>query len=74
MNNREPLLSQDKDILGGTLVFRGTRVPVTTLFDYLSAGDALDTFLDDFPTVTREHALSVLEAAKGNISTLYQNE
>ena len=64
MQSRGALVSQDKDILGGTLVFRGTRVPVTTLFDYLSAGDGLDTFLDDFPTVTREHALSVLEAAE----------
>lgn len=45
-------------------MFAGTRVPVRTLFDHLEAGDALDVFLDDFPNVTREHAVAVLASAK----------
>ena len=52
------------DILGGTPVFVGTRVPVQTLFDYLEEGDSLDEFLDDFPAVSREHAIKVLEKMK----------
>lgn len=48
----------------GAAVFAGTRVPVETLFDYLEAGDTLDEFLRQFPTVTREQAVAVLEAAK----------
>ena len=53
-----------KEILGGTPVFRGTRVPIKTLIDYLEAGDRLDDFLEDFPTVKRELALRALELAK----------
>jgi uncharacterized protein (DUF433 family) len=60
----KPLVTRDKDILGGTPVFTGTRVPVQTLLDYLVAGDTLEAFLDDFPTVSRAHALAVLEFAK----------
>jgi len=60
----KPLVTRDRDILGGTPVFTGTRVPVQTLLDYLGAGDPLDVFLDDFPTVSRAHALAVLELAK----------
>jgi uncharacterized protein (DUF433 family) len=60
----KPLVTRDRDILGGTPVFTGTRVPVQTLLDYLAAGDTLDAFLDDFPTVSRAHALAVLEFAK----------
>ncbi len=52
------------DVLGGELVFRGTRVPLRALFDYLEGGDTLDIFLDDFPTVTREQAITALEQAK----------
>ena len=51
-------------ILSGTPVFQGTRVPVKTLLDYLEAGDSIETFLDDFPTVTREQVVTVLEVAK----------
>ena len=51
-------------ILSGTPVFQGTRVPVQTLLDYLEAGDSIETFLDDFPTVSREQAVAVLEVAK----------
>jgi len=58
------VITKDPDILGGTAVFRGTRVPFQTLLDYLEGGDTLDEFLDDFPTVTREAAVSALELAK----------
>jgi uncharacterized protein (DUF433 family) len=58
------LINRSEDILGGTPVFAGTRVPVQTLFDYLEEGDSLDEFLDDFPAVTREHAIKVLEKMK----------
>ena len=58
------VLHSSRDILGGTPVFEGTRVPVKTLFDHLEAGDALEVFLDDFPTVSREQAVLVLELAK----------
>jgi len=54
----------DPAILGGTPVFRGTRVPVKNLLDYLAAGDTLDQFLDDFPTVRREQAVAALELAR----------
>jgi uncharacterized protein (DUF433 family) len=50
--------------MGGTPVFVGTRVPVQTLLDYLEAGDPLDEFLEDFPTVSREQVVAVLELAK----------
>ena len=50
--------------MSGAVVFAGTRVPVQTLMDYLEEGDTLDHFLEDFPTVTRPHALAVLEMAK----------
>ena len=53
----------DPEILGGTPVFEGTRVPVKTLLDYLKAGDRVDDFLEDFPTVTREQVSKVLDAA-----------
>jgi uncharacterized protein (DUF433 family) len=49
----ESLIQRSDDILGGTPVFAGTRVPVQTLFDYIEEGDSLDEFLDDFPAVTR---------------------
>jgi uncharacterized protein (DUF433 family) len=63
----EQLIQRDDDILGGTPVFVGTRVPVQTLFDYLEEGDSLDEFLDDFPTVTRGHAVKVLEKMKVDV-------
>jgi uncharacterized protein (DUF433 family) len=52
------------DGLGGTPVFAGTRVPVQTLIDYLEAGDRLEDFLDDFPTVSRQQAIAALQIAK----------
>lgn len=57
----EVLVQRSKDILGGLPVFAGTRVPVQTLFTYIEEGDTLDEFLDDFPAVSREHAIKVLE-------------
>jgi len=64
MVSAEAVIHSDPDILGGTPVFVGTRVPVQTLLDYLEDGDPLDEFLDHFPTVTREQAVAVLELAK----------
>ena len=59
-----PLITSSPERLSGQAVFGGTRVPVQTLIDYLEAGDPLDAFLTDFPSVTREHAVAVLELAK----------
>ena len=63
-NSGMNVIVRDKDILGGTPVFRGTRVPVQNLFDYLEGGETLEDFLEGFPTVTREAALAALEEAK----------
>jgi uncharacterized protein (DUF433 family) len=57
------VIVKDPDVLGGTPVFRGTRVPFQALLDYLEGGQNLDEFIDDFPTVTREAAISALELA-----------
>jgi uncharacterized protein (DUF433 family) len=59
----EQIITRDPGILGGTPVFAGTRVPVETLFDHLEQGIALAEFLDDFPSVSKEHAMAVLELA-----------
>jgi uncharacterized protein (DUF433 family) len=64
MISRSHLVHSDPDILGGTPVFVGTRVPIKTLLDYLEAGDSLDEFLDHFPSVSREQAIAVLQLAK----------
>ena len=60
----KPIISRDPEVMGGTPVFVGTRVPVQTLLDYLEAGQPLAEFLEDFPTVSREQAVAVLEQAK----------
>jgi uncharacterized protein (DUF433 family) len=60
------IIVRDPDVLGGTPVFRGTRVPFQSLVDYLENGQTLDDFLDDFPTVPRETAIHALEHAKLN--------
>ena len=57
----------DSEILGGTPVFIGTRVPLQALIDYLAGGHTLEEFLDDFPTVSRELALAALEQAKAHL-------
>jgi uncharacterized protein (DUF433 family) len=71
------IISVDKDILGGQVVFSGTRVPVETLFDHLESGISLEEFLDDFPTVSREQAVGILNIANKilttkNIEQLYE--
>lgn len=58
------VIVKDPGILGGTPVFRGTRVPIQTMFDYLEGGETLEDFLTGFPTVSRELALRALEEAK----------
>jgi uncharacterized protein (DUF433 family) len=58
------VIARDPEILGGTPVFRGTRVPFQALLDYLEGGQTLAEFLDDFPTVTREAAVAALEQGK----------
>jgi len=57
----QPVISKDPDVLGGAVVFRGTRVTVQTLIDYLTEGDTIDAFLDDFPTVTRDQVVAFLQ-------------
>ena len=57
----DEVLSSDPDVLNGALVFKGTRVPVEVLIQHLTEGDSLDTFLEDFPTATREQAVAYLE-------------
>lgn len=59
-----PFIMSDLELLGGTPVFAGTRVPVRILFEYLESGEPLGEFLDDFPSVTREMAQGVLRQAK----------
>ncbi|MCG6875603.1 MAG: DUF433 domain-containing protein [Betaproteobacteria bacterium] len=64
MNEHDGVVHRDPEILGGTPVFVGTRVPVKILFDYLEAGDSLEVFLDQFPSVSREQAVALLERAR----------
>jgi len=63
MQTQHSVVHTDPEILGGTPVFIGTRVPVRALIDYLEGGDSLDDFLSDFPSVTREQAIAALEQA-----------
>ncbi len=70
------IINVDEEILGGQPVFRGTRVPVESLFDHLEAGVPLDEFLDDFPTVSKEQAVALLDVANKlltskNVAQLY---
>jgi uncharacterized protein (DUF433 family) len=64
MENAEQVIHTDPEILGGTPVFVGTRVPMQALIDYLEGGHPLADFLDDFPTVSRGQAIAALEQAK----------
>jgi uncharacterized protein (DUF433 family) len=57
-------MSQDPDVLGGELVFAGTRVPVRSLFDHLEGGDSIEDFLEGFPSVQREQVMAVLEESR----------
>lgn len=72
MASSSRVVHSDPDILGGTPVFVGTRVPMTTLIDYLEAGDSLELFLDHFPSVSQEQAIAALELAKAML-TAYAN-
>src|SRR5262249_22375228 len=65
----EPLITVSPEYLGGEPVFTGTRVPVQALFDYIEGGDPLSEFLDDFPNVSREQAVAVLEMARRTVVT-----
>ena len=65
----ESVYHSDPEILAGTLVFRGTRVPVQSLFDHLKAGDSIEVFLDGFPSVKREQVLAVLEEMEAQVLT-----
>jgi len=71
------LINIDPEVLGGQPVFRGTRVPIETLFDHLEAGESVDEFLDQFPSVTKHQAIAVLEIAgklmsSKNVVKLYE--
>ncbi len=70
MTDLNSLIERQKDILGGTPVFKGTRVPISTFFEYLEAGHSLPEFLDDFPTVTKQQAIQVLERFKDQLLQL----
>ncbi len=67
--NTEQVIHSDPEIQGGVPVFVGTRVPVKNLIDYLEAGDSLDKFLDEFPSVSREQAIAALEIAREFLTT-----
>ena len=62
------LVKRDPEIMSGALCFTGTRVPVKNLFDYLEGSSSLEDFLEDFPTVSRERAVAVLEAARASLA------
>jgi uncharacterized protein (DUF433 family) len=64
---KKPLITTSPDVLGGTPVFAGTRVPVQTLIEYLEGGETIDDFLEGFPTVTREQVIAFLEEAKARM-------
>ena len=64
---KPPLITSTPEILGGTPVFNGTRVPVQTLIEYLEGGQSIDEFLEGFPTVSREQVIAFLEEAKARM-------
>jgi uncharacterized protein (DUF433 family) len=68
MMTLEQIVHRDPEILGGTPVFHGTRVPIRSLFDYLEGGETLDEFLRQFPSVRREQAIALLELARENLA------
>jgi uncharacterized protein (DUF433 family) len=69
MQNVKDFITIDPEILGGHPVFKGTRVPIETLFDHLEEGVSLDEFLDDFDTVTKDQAIAVMEIASKLLSS-----
>jgi uncharacterized protein (DUF433 family) len=70
MSGSNQVVHSDPEIMGGTPVFVGTRVPVQSLFDYLEAGDSLEEFLEAFPTVEREQAIGALEIAREAVTAV----
>jgi uncharacterized protein (DUF433 family) len=64
---KQPIVCCNPDVMGGTAVFCGTRVPVQTLLDYLESGETIDDFLEGFPSVTREQVIEFLEEAKDRL-------
>jgi uncharacterized protein (DUF433 family) len=69
MNHVSDIITVNPEILGNQPVFKGTRVPVESLFDYLESGETLDSFLDNFPTVTKVQAMAVIEIASKLLSS-----
>jgi uncharacterized protein (DUF433 family) len=67
MSIPNPLVTRSNEVMSGVVIFAETQVPVQTLLDYREEGDTLDQFLEDFPTVSREHAVAVLEPANKSI-------
>ncbi|MBE9053215.1 DUF433 domain-containing protein [Nostocales cyanobacterium LEGE 11386] len=70
MMSQSTIITASPDVMSGTPVFAGTRVPVQTLLDYLKAGESIDDFLEGFPTVKREQVIAFLEAAQVQILKL----
>ncbi len=68
MTDISAIIDSSMDVLGGTAVFRGTRVPVRNLIDFLEAGETLDQFLDEFPSVSRAQAVAALEVARERLT------
>jgi uncharacterized protein (DUF433 family) len=64
---KRSVVSRDPEVMGGTPVFSGTRVPIQTFIEYLEAGDSIDQFLEGFPSVTREQVIAFLEEAKDKL-------
>jgi len=64
---KQPVVSRNVEVMGGTAVFYGTRVPVQTLLDYLEAGESINDFLEGFPSVTRQQVIAFLEEAKDRL-------
>jgi len=67
MSDQPQVVQSDPEILGGTPVFAGTRVPAKTLFDYLEGGETIDRFLDQFPSVSRAQAVAALDLARSSV-------
>lgn len=72
--NVSEILSRDPEVMSGAVVFKGTRVPVDALFEYLAAGDPLDEFLQDFPTVERRQAEAALQLAVADLKQIFEKK
>jgi uncharacterized protein (DUF433 family) len=64
---KQPIVSRRLDVMGGTAVCHGTRIPVQNLFEYLEGGETIDDFLEGFPSLTREHVVALLKEAKDRV-------